>query len=746
MEFIRKYKGISSGERMKSFRNKTFILGTPCLFFLSGFLLFGFSYLLNIFNLRAGVNLILTGAEGGVSQTLLLSSFSLYCLAAFFGRRVCKYNSEVAKAKDELRESEALMKSIVLNIPAALFCKDYLEGEGKFVEWNEMAEKIWGVRKKDILGKTDYDFFPKEQADFFKEKDLATLDSNQLTYIPVEPIQTPDGKEMQMRTWKVPVKDHNGKSRYLLGISQEITKQIKLENELRDAKFQAENALEARTRFFASVSHEIRTPLNGILGISKILKDSIRKKENIEYLSQIQSCGNTLLRLVNDILEFSKMDSGHLKILNESFSIETLIRDVVDVMRPIAVEKGNTLEIFNHYEVNPYLIGDSTRIKQVLINLVHNAIKFTDKGKIRIEIYGIQRDAEEVSLNFKVVDSGIGMPDDILESMFESFVQADPKKSVENSGFGLGLSISKELVKSMGGEIKVKSELGVGSEFFFTLPLTVCSQKNREKNVIEKQRKKKYSYRALVAEDNQLNQMIAKSFLERLGLCVELVSNGREAIERASEAEFDFIFMDCQMPELDGYDASIALNEILSNENRPVIIAVSASATEEEIEKCKASGMNGFIPKPVSIEALESEIIRCTTSNIESEESIKMADTLDQGIGIDPNTVRKVFDFDWELFEQYLDQVISSLPGSLSELKTSFRVGDWSKVASELHKVRGSLSAFCGKPFISELKDFESIFKNHDPKAEDLKSFENMISRLEKKDWKSEFSSSKMVL
>lgn len=381
--------------------------------------------------------------------------------------------------------------------------------------------------------------------------------------------------------------------------TDEKSKALKLLQEsealLRASEKVSNAATLAKSEFLANMSHEIRTPLNGVLGMAGLLSDSELSSEQSQYVSIIKSSAESLLILVNDILDFSKIEARKLIVEKIDFDLLSVTDDVRQLLVHQAKKKNLNLIFESDVNVPKIVLGDPTRIKQILLNLVNNAIKFTNHGSIFVKLKSLQ---EDQNILFEVTDQGIGIPEIALQQMFLPFSQADASTTRKFGGTGLGLSICKQLVGIMSGEIGVFSAVGTGSTFWFKLPLPVSTKKIVSSAEVKPLNSDKL--RILVAEDNSVNQMIVRVMLEKMGHTITLVGNGIEAIEALELAPYDLILMDCQMPEMDGYQATKTIRSELSKKYKDIhIIAMTANALDGDREKCLMAGMNDYISKPM---------------------------------------------------------------------------------------------------------------------------------------------------
>ena len=402
----------------------------------------------------------------------------------------------------------------------------------------------------------------------------------------------------------------------LLGLADAIerlvTERQTIERALRQAKDAADAASRAKSEFLANMSHEIRTPLNGIIGTINLLKASALDRHQLHYVNLASTSGENLLELINDILDFSKIEAGKLAIETLDFNLGRLLGDLSAGLALRAEQKKLTFTCEAEDDVPLKLQGDPNRVRQVLLNLTGNALKFTGSGEVAVRIQLVERKTDSAQLRFSVRDTGIGIAADKLGGLFEKFTQADASTTRRFGGTGLGLAICKQLVELMGGQIGVNSREGEGSEFWFTLRLAypaaapfVSSTAAAEPMVPAKLAllPGQKSARVLVAEDNFINQEIIRALLGLLGLTPELVVNGVEAVQALKEGNYDLVIMDMQMPELDGYEATRRIRTAETGARVP-IIAMTANAMIGDREKCLDAGMDDYISKPIDTSVL----------------------------------------------------------------------------------------------------------------------------------------------
>lgn len=422
---------------------------------------------------------------------------------------------------------------------------------------------------------------------------------------------------------------HNKKGRrsgYLV-VLRNVTTLEKALREAEIARLEAEKANKAKDYFLANMSHEIRTPLNGVIGIAEIMENTeLSPERQKEYNSIILRSANSLLDILNDILDFSKIEAGKMTLEFGLFSIKKVARDTMDTFQINAMNKSISLKLEMDPKVEDFLIGDLVRVRQILANLLGNAIKFTDRGSITVSLRKLESDHSTGNsiLEMAVTDTGIGISKESIGRIFESFRQADSSTTRKYGGSGLGLSIVKELVELMGGTIEIQSELGEGSRFRCVLPFRVPDETTKKED--EKKSRMPSSsgemeierireLRILVAEDNKVNQEIISLQLRKLGCTFLIEGNGVGVLEkfknsRTSDEKYDMILMDIMMPEMDGIEATSRIREIESKGSHIPIIALTAGTLNEEVARCYEAGMDDIIPKPIRREALVGAILK----------------------------------------------------------------------------------------------------------------------------------------
>jgi len=471
---------------------------------------------------------------------------------------------------------------------------------GRIDSINLAALKLFGYDRQEIINKNIKDLLPK-----INIKNYLKYDENVG--------KRKDGSLLPVELGISEMRIHN-KKRIIINI-KDITERKEREKEIQYQRDRANEANEAKTMFLATMSHEIRTPLNGIIGFADLLKNHDLDEKSKKYVKTISSSGELLLMLINDILDFSKIEAGELAIENISISLSDVIKQALNLFKEQASENNVKLHLQYDDNIPNFIISDPMRLKQVIINLVSNAIKFTKDANVYLNIKRKNSNNGSVRLLFEVIDEGIGIPQDKLKIIFESFSQVDSSTTREFGGTGLGLAICKRLVNLLGGEIGVQSEVNKGSKFFFELEFCVDKEKNELLRDISLASKEEVSYQyinnkklnILVVEDDKVSQELVSSVLAPPKYNIDFAFNGQEAIEKitSSDKKFDMVFMDCQMPIMNGFDASKKIRQLEEFQDLK-IVAMTANALQGDEEKCLKAGMNDYISKPIKIEDLEN--------------------------------------------------------------------------------------------------------------------------------------------
>jgi PAS domain S-box-containing protein len=617
--------------------------------------------------------------------------------------------------------------------------------DGK-IEWvNEGFTKLFGFKLKDVKGTCGEILRRGEKTGLSPENEFYTTLSREKKPLSYENKNySKTGEEFWVLTSLTPLLNENGEVEKIISIDSDITKQKKAEQELiiankiaerslykgnkaleelHKAKKEVEESLKVKEQFLANMSHEIRTPMNAIIGFTNLLLKAEMEYEDKQYLNAIKTSGENLLVIINDILDFSKLESGKIVIEKIPFKITQLVSTVIDLMLPKASEKNIKLSSSIDKNVPEVLLGDPTRLNQILINLIGNAIKFTGSGGVKINVLLVSEKEEDVGLHFSVTDTGIGIPDESMEKIFEGFTQASNDTTRKYGGTGLGLTITKQLVELQGGTISVSSKVNKGSTFIFRLTFKRAAVQravnvSREKNEGVKFPLEKT--RVLLVEDNIFNQMLAAKILENWHCVVDTAENGLVAIEKVQTEEFDLVLMDIQLPEMDGYQAtSYIRNKIPAPKSNVPIIAMTAHAFVEEIDKCKRYGMNDYISKPFDENRLQEKIIKVMQKGNQYKAEPAGKEVLQKNSSYLTH-LEKAFRGDKNFIYKMISVFLDQTPGLLSSMKLSIYNRDKKLLKKVIHRMMPSVA-------FMEMKEMEEILNLLGKHAEEEKFPEDLL-------------------
>jgi|GEM_PF-5289941 len=511
------------------------------------------------------------------------------------------------------------------------------------------------------------------------------------------------------------------------GLNWDITKEKEFERYLIEARESALGATKAKSNFLASMSHEIRTPMNGVHGMLELLADTELNNEQREILNTLKASSNSLLAVVNDVLDFSKIEAGKLDLEYRAFEIKKLLGEIAKAFSYSTQTKGIEIKTNLGDDLPDWVVGDETRLRQVLTNLISNSLKFTSEGKIEISAnvdFNLSKN-NKANIVFKVEDTGIGIPKDKLPLLFDSFSQVDSSTTRKFGGTGLGLAICKSLVSKMDGHIKVGSTLGVGTTFIFDIIVGVEEGEIRVDSPENLNLTIRPNLSILVAEDNLTNQKLSKSFFKKLGFEIDIAENGKEALEMVGEKHFDVIFMDLQMPIMDGLTATEKIIKKFK-EAAPLIIAMTANVFQEDQKRCFEAGMKDFIPKPISKAFLKKvlchhfpgekkPLFECIENTHINEKGHEMI-----------NKEQILFEFleDFDIFEELVEDYAGSANIFISEMEEAIAKSDSTNLNIKAHTFKGIIANFYSEQFKELAFSLEEMGKEND--------FKDAMATLEK--------------
>ncbi|SHG52633.1 PAS domain S-box-containing protein [Flavobacterium fluvii] len=630
-----------------------------------------------------------------------------------------KEKREIAnKALEALSYSAKLASQYSLSlIEASLDPLVTISTEGKIMDMNEATVNIVGMPRKALIDSDFFDYFTDQQK--AREVYQEVFKKGSVADAPLT-LRNVNGKLTDVLFNGSVYKDDNGNVLGVVIVARDVTDQKRIETELIEARIFAElateiaeeekrnaqaatliaeNAVKAKQQFLSNMSHEIRTPMNAIIGFTKVvLKTDLSVKQK-EYLSAIKMSGDALIVLINDILDLAKVDAGKMTFEQVPFKLSASILAMLHIFETKIQEKN--LELVTEYDSNipKVLLGDPVRLHQIILNLVSNAIKFTTKGKITVSVLLLNEDEESATVEFAIADTGIGIDEGKIDTIFDDFQQATSGTSRLYGGTGLGLAIVKQLVEPQGGTVSVKSKIKEGSTFSFVLRFlktNVDAELETEIVTLETQIR---NIKVLVVEDMPLNQLLMKTLLDDFGFEREIAENGKIAIEKLQNESYDVVLMDLQMPVMNGFDATEYIRNTM-NSDIP-IIALTADVTTVDLAKCKAVGMNDYIAKPVDERLLYSKIVgivknkRTPKGTKNSTKKIKTKCTNLDYLSIRTKSNPKLM---MEMISIYMEQT----PPLIDAMKQSVQDKDWDLLGAAVHKIIPSFSIMGMSP---ELED-----------------------------------------
>ncbi len=622
---------------------------------------------------------------------------SIVALLLFFTMFISRqwHRDEFQEQKAEslnLKNRSLFLDTLLASMSEALIVIDQ---DGHFTQYNAAAQRIVGTRIKDVFNDWslhELGFYnvtsgvplTKEELPFYKALYGETVDDLEIF---VQNAAHPDGMYISLSSRCI--NDIDGSIRGALVVFRDITRRKQIEKEYQKAREAAVEASLKKSDFLAAMSHEIRTPMNGVIGMTTLLADTRLNDEQKEYVGTVKRSAESLLMLINDILDYSKIEAGKISLDPQPFDLRFLIRDMTEIFKPIVSEKGIEFELTMNERSAWNFVGDQGRLRQVLVNLLGNAVKFTSVGTVELAITQFNKQNGKSLLRFEVKDTGPGLREEDRRSLFQKYFQT--KDGMKVGGTGLGLSISKQLVDLMGGSIGVESVFQAGSTFWFTVELSQCQVQDlpRSSDVAFA---KLFKGNVLVAEDQIVNQRVALNYLQKLGLNVEIAGQGQIAFEKAKSANYDLIFMDCQMPVMNGFESTreIRKYESESNGKRTPIIALTANGTSSEEHTYKEAGMDDYLAKPLELSRLIEVLHRWLKPNDEVID-VSVLEKLQKFVVKDQNLITALIE-DFEV----------SAPNLMLTMNEASATGQLQTISEAAHALK-STSAALGAKNLAEL-------------------------------------------
>ncbi len=616
--------------------------------------------------------------------------------------------TERKKIEEKIQLSEKRYRDL-FDYSQAIICTHDMSGN--FLTANPSLLEVMGYSLDEIVGKSIKDFLQEQDKLAFDDIYLNAIKENNKVK-GVFKVVHKNGSKIYLLYQNYRVEESPDSEAYIIAFAQDVTERVKAEKELKVAKQITEETARNKERFLANMSHEIRTPMNGIIGITSFLQKTTLNDEQKSYLNIVQESAHDLLTIINDILDLEKVGTGQIQLENIPFDIISKTNTIIKLFEITAKNKGVDIRFENKVGNELTISGDPTRFNQVLNNLISNAVKFTSKGHITIRVEKQRETSNEVTLQFSVSDTGIGIDPNNLEKIFNPFTQAYPETTRMYGGTGLGLAITKNLVELQGGTIIVDSQPKKGSTFTFTITYKKTESESALSIAKEPLTNTLGELNILVAEDNEINQVLTTGMLQQLGFKASFVSNGVDVLNLLQKEDFDLILMDIQMPEMNGYEATREIRTLSDTKRNIPIIALTANALKGEEENYIAAGMNGYLTKPFS-EAALYETIKAV---LETRQ-----DTIQQNekeMSQPSNAVEKLYDLtmvnelargNQEFILNLAKIFIDTVPPTAKEMTEACEQKKWEQMGKLAHKLKSTIDTLN----IASLKDdIRAIEKN----------------------------------
>ncbi|THU34796.1 response regulator [Niastella caeni] len=618
-------------------------------------------------------------------------------------------NDNETEARHNIEKISAEIQDLYNNAPCGYHS---IDGDARIIAINDTELKWLGYTREEVIGKLFiYDVLEEETAKSVREnfpnfKKTGSIKERRLI------MRTKTGKTFPVVLNSVAIYDASGNYLSSRSTIYDITEQQKVESALKEARQQAIESANVKEQFLANMSHEIRTPINSVIGFTNLLQKTNLQEEQHQFVNLIQSASENLLTIINDILDISKIEAGMLRIEKNPFSLRGLCSSIETMFYHRAREKNLSFSLYIQDNIPDTLTGDAVRLTQILVNLISNAIKFTQKGGISINITTLKQKNDYIRLRFSVKDSGIGISTDKLDAIFERFQQGETDTTRKYGGTGLGLSIVRNLVHLQGGNIQVDSDPGKGTEFIFEIEYSLMPVgEAMTASLSEKTEISAGAFpdaRVLVVEDNAMNQLLIKFTFQSWKVNFELADNGTKAIEWLQRENFDLVLLDIQMPLMDGYATAQAIRKELKSDIP--VIAMTAHALAGEREKCLSHGMNDYISKPIH----ERELYTLLTRYLSNERSANIESLKNDLHYVDLNFLQDMVMGSSDFLKTIIKQFLKQFPGEMEALKNAIDQKDARQVATLSHHIQSTVSIL-GKntPFFQQLEKLEKLAKKN---------------------------------
>lgn len=697
---------------------------------------------------KIAVDAMKLGADDYISKSLISGDGMRQIIRYMITKK--KQSVKQLQLENQLNEAQKQLQTVISNAPIILFS---IDRNGIFQLFEGRGLEILGIDKQKILSKSfeENSWLPISREDVAK-----AINGEEFTTIT-------EWENKFFETYFSPIRDLDKNITGILGIATDKTVNVMAEKELKKAKQLAEDSVKVKEQFLANMSHEIRTPMNGIIGLTRILLKTALNPEQLRYLQSINTCSDNLLIIINDLLDVSKIEAGKMTFENIPFSIDELANQTIELFQAKADEKEVQLSLEKDPTIPAYIEGDPTRLSQILNNLVSNAIKFTDKGEVRLRLKMKSIENEKVTIVFEVKDSGIGIAEKSLSSIFESFTQANSDTTRKFGGTGLGLTIVKNLVEMQNGEIEVKSKPGSGTTFIFSLPYLISSKPVEVKENNDSSTLDISKLKILIAEDNKVNQMVIKKTFSDWNTSVDIAENGVKVLEALRENDYDIILMDIQMPEMDGYTAVKNIRSEFDEPKKSIpIMAMTAHASPIEKQKCLDAGMQDYISKPFDPYTLKKKIVALcefgspstneepkfnairrinTPSSSASKkqqpmqinelgEEIALKNKIEKKVGYSPinlTYLKQISGDNHAFFIEMIETFLNLTPEALDKMNECIQKQNWDELKNIAHRIKPSY-AYLG------LKDVQSTLtkiENWNNDSDDKNIITELVSDLE---------------